>query len=174
MRIETTNMLRNHGQVKTMEIPTSWQPLEQVDRGTASPSWLSFGPHTLKDVELCLYYRGRPLSGNAQDNLKNLLELPPCQLTTKQLESISEVLRDASLADAFNFLNARTQDWNGRRVIIVEGRWNQMIADRFWMFVPTGPECEAVQEIWFQAPVDQYPAQLKQARQAIGSIKWID
>ena len=174
MTVEAAVMIKNQGQIKTMEMPAAWQLLENHDPHSANPSWLKFGPPNVPDVELYLYFRGRPLTGGAQESLKSILRAKSKQLTVKQIDSIGELLRDASLIDAFNFLNARTHEWNGRRVLIVEGRWNQIMHDRFWMFIPEDSECETVQEIWFQAPVEQYPAQLKHARQALNSIQWID
>jgi hypothetical protein len=174
MTVEAACMIQNQGQIKSMEVPATWQLLENHDPQSANPSWLKFGPANVLNVEMYLYFRGRPLAGDARESLKSILAPKPHQLTRKQIDSIGELLRDACLIDAFNFLNVRTQEWNGRKVLIVEGRWNQIMHDRFWMFVPEDPECETVQEIWFQAPVEQFPAQLKYARQALNSIEWID
>jgi len=174
MTVEAPAMIQNYGQIKTMEVPAMWQLLDDHDPQSANPSWVKFGPPNMPNVEMYLYFRGRPLTRAAQEGLKSLLEAKPHQLTVKQIDSIGELLRDACLIEAFNFLNVRTQEWNGRNVLIVEGRWNQIMHDRFWMFVPESPECETVQEIWFQAPVEQFPAQLKYARQALNSIHWID
>ncbi|CAN5561751.1 hypothetical protein BH10CYA1_BH10CYA1_26270 [soil metagenome] len=174
MMVEATAMLENYGRIKTMEMPATWQLLEDHNPQSANPSWLKFCPPNMPAVEMFLYFRGRPLTSSAQENLKVILSANSNQLTLKQIESIGELLREAYLIDAFNFLDVRTQDWNGQRVLIVEGRWNQIINDRFWMFIPGNSECETVQEIWFQAPVEQYQAQLKYARQALKSIQWVD
>jgi len=174
MTLEAAAMLENYGRIKSIEMPATWQLLEDHHPESASPSWLTFGPQNVPNVEMFLYFQGRPLTGDTQENLKTILSANSNQLTRKQIESIGELLREACLIDAFNFLDVRVQDWNGQKVLIVEGRWNQLMHDRFWMFIPGSSECETVQEIWFQAPVDTYAAQLKYARQALKSIKWTD
>jgi hypothetical protein len=174
MTVEVPAIIQNQGQIKSMELPPSWQLIEDYRPGTASPSYVRFGPAMPPNVELYLFYPGRPLPGGVQEALRTILSAKEGQLTAKQIESLSIMLREATLPDAFNFLNARSQDWNGKRVIIVEGRWNQIQQDRFWMFIPHSPDCETHQEVWFQAPVEVYPAQLKFARQALNSIQWTD
>lgn len=174
MIVEAAAMLENYGRIKRIEMPATWQLLDNHQPQSASASWLKFGPPNMPNVEMFLYFQGRPLTGGAQDNLKTILSANKTQLSLKQIESIAELLREAYLIDAFNFLDVRVQEWNGQKVLIVEGRWNQIMHDRFWMFIPGNSECETVQEIWFQAPVDIYAAQLKNARQALKSIQWID
>ncbi len=174
MTVETAAMIENHGRIKTMEMPATWQLLEDHNPHSANPAWLKFGPPNLPDVEFYLYFRGRPLTGGGQESLQSIFSAKSNQLTVKQIDSISELLREACLIDAFNFLDVRIQNWNGQKVLIVEGRWNQIMSDRFWMFIPGNSECETVQEIWFQAPVEQYAAQLKYARQALKSIQWVE
>jgi hypothetical protein len=173
MTLQFATMIENQGQIKSMELPASWQLLENYAPGTATASYVRFGPVNSPETELVLYFMQRPLPQAVQKNLQSLLAAKDSLLTKSQIDSLSFMLRDASLLDSFNFLSVRSQDWNGKRVIVVEGRWNQIQQDRFWMFIPDGPECETVQEVWFQAPVAQYPAHLKYARQAMNSIVWI-
>lgn len=172
MVASTAIMTLTHGLIRSMDLPLNWQPLEHVEPVTASPKWIKFAPAGSRNIELCSYFRNRPLTNSTQESLKQLVDAQAIQLTKKQIESIAEVLRDAALRDAFKFLHAGIQNWNGRSVVVVEGRWNELKQDRFWLLVPTDSACNSVQEIWFQASIEEYPAKLKQMRQALSSIVW--
>jgi hypothetical protein len=123
-------------------------------------------------VEVCLYYRGRPLAGSGQTALQSAINGAAGPLDAKAVELLGEVLRDASLPEAFDFWNVSTKDWNGRRVLIVEGRWNQLKVARFWLFVPADRDCSNVQEIWFQAPAEIYASQIKLGIEILSAIEW--
>ncbi|HEY9731161.1 MAG TPA: hypothetical protein V6C89_04580 [Drouetiella sp.] len=172
MTLQLNTMIENQGQIRSMELPPTWQLLDSHVPAAASPSYVRFGPVNVPQVELIIYHAQRPLPREVQESLQSILAAKENLLTKSQIDSLSVMLREASLQGAFNFLSARSQDWNGKKVILVEGRWNDTQQDRFWMFIPDSAECESVQEVWFQAPVAQYPAHLKQARQAINSIRW--
>ncbi len=169
---QTIMKIQNQGQIKSMELPASWQLLDDYDPHAAQPSYLRYGPGNLANVELYLYFPGRALPGAVQQSIKNILGGPERQLSATEIDSISILLRDASLPGAFSFLNVRSQNWKGKKVLLVEGRWNEIQQDRFWLIVPSNSECETHQEIWFQAPSDVYPAQLRNARQALETICW--
>lgn len=171
MQAQAITSVENEGYVKSMKLPSSWIDCSRPRPEWAGPFWRTFRPASGSKVRLSFFDRGRPISESGGSALKGLLEKVPSVLTPSDLRSLGDVLRDAALVDEFNFLNARSEMFNGRPVIVIEGRWNELQEDCLW-YITADAECTWVYEIIYQAPKLDYPLHLKQVRDCLKTIEW--
>ena len=101
-----------------------------------------------------------------------MLKRPAHELNLQELALIAEVLSDKQSLQTFATSGARTEDVNGKRVLIVEGRYKQNQYDVMHMFIDADGSGRAVQEVYFQAPAHLFTQFQEQARSAWRSIKW--
>jgi hypothetical protein len=169
--MQAPTMIEEEGYVKTMKLPNGWVDRSHPRPSMMGPYWKNYGPENKDKVRLSFFDRGRPLSETGALALSALLSKPAGALSTNDLRSIGEVLRDAAIVDEFNFLNARTEVFNGRPVVVIEGRWAQLQEDRLWL-IAADSTCQWIYEVMYQAPKSEYPMYLKQVRDCLKTIEW--
>lgn len=166
--------MRNHGQIAEMTLPTGWEeaPPYRFTGGIGTRSFRNIHPPEAPNAILGFYYRGLPINEEAGKSFHDILQRPPHVLTQEEFKSLSEVLRDKAQAEDFISYVARTEDWNGKRVLVVEGRYAEIQEDTIELFVDARRDGRVIQEIYFQAPKDVYLKYAKAARGAMKSIQW--
>lgn len=166
--------VRNHGQIAEMTLPKGWEegPPYRFAGGIGTRSFREIHPPEAPKAMLCFYYRGLPINPEAGKNFHDILAKPGHVLTQDELNSLGEVLRDKAKAEDFTPFLARTEDWNGKRVLVVEGRYPGIQEDTFEIFVDASGDGRAVQEIYYQAPKDIYIKYAKAAKDSMKSIQW--
>lgn len=162
----------NIGQIRKMTIPPAWEKGPDYNNREHAGSYKEFHPYGKTDCQLGFYYRGRRTSETAGQNFKEVLEQESHELTPTEYSSLEETLRDKARAEDFTVKNARTEEINGKRVLIVEGRYNKNQNDSTHMFIDTDGTGTAVQEVFFQAPKEQYAKYAGAAKTAMESIRW--
>ena len=166
---EVTNL----GQLKKMNMPVGWQPGPDYSQRQHSGSYQEFHPAGDPECQLGFYYRGRRTSEAAGENFHNVLSRPPHALSEGEYMSLKEVLRDkAKQPEDFMVRAARTEDLNGKRVLVVEGRYTGNQNDSKHIFIDSDGSGTAVQEIFFQAPKDKFGAFIGEANQAMHTARW--
>ncbi len=166
--------VKNHGQIAEMTLPKGWvggAPYK-FSGGIGTRSFREVHPADAPNAMLCFYYRGLPISADGGKAFHDLLQKPPHALTEDELKSLSEVLRDKARPEDFKVSSVRTQDWNGRRVLVVEGRYPGIQEDTTEIFVDASGDGRAVQEIYYQAPTDVYAKYATAAKDSMKSIDW--
>ena len=169
-----TPEIKNLGQINDITLPEGWVGGEPY-RFTSSVGSRSFRAiHPADQPGICLgfYYRGLPVSNESANNFNSLLAKSSHVLTAAEVLSVSEILRDKSSRQDFTIMVARTEDINGKRVLVVEGRYKEINEDAFAIFIDASGDGKAVQEVYYQAPKATYLIYLKAARDAIRLIKW--
>ena len=165
--------VKNDGEIQHMVLPVGWTEKFRHDES----QWVSsrrrtFHPEKNEQVKIMIYDRARPISGRSVAAVQ-VATATAGKLNKAQIDALSEVLGAASLMDAFAFVDVRCEEWNGRNVLMIEGRWNELQENVFWMIVQRKERPSHVQEILFQAPREEYALNLKDARAALKSIVWI-
>ena len=160
------------GQVSAMSLPPGWKEGKPEKSGTGTSSFREFHPEERPDAKLCFYYRGRRLSEEAGRTFHSILEKPAHILSPVEVQSLQEVLRDRARPDDFSMLVCKTEDLNGKRVLVVEGRYKQTQEETRAILVDSDGTGTAVQEIYYQAPKDDFSKYLLTASSAMKSIQW--
>ncbi len=160
------------GQVQRMVLTDQWTvPAHQPE----VPAGSGFHEYFVKDrpeVKICFYYRGRRTSERSGEAFRGVLQKPPHVLLASEIDALAETLRNKDDKSVFSLLNARTEDINGKRILIVEGRYIAKQYDTQALYIDSDGTGTAVQEVYYQAPKQEYAIFLKQAREAIKSIQW--
>lgn len=160
------------GQVAEMNLPPGWKEGQPEKSGSGTSSFREFHAADSPEAKLCFYYRGRRISEEGGRHFHNLLEKPPHNLSAEEVQSLGEALRDRANPDDFNMLVAKTEDINGKRVLVIEGRYKEIQQDTRALLVDSDGSGTAVQEIYYQAPKDLFPKYLLAASSAMKSIQW--
>src|SRR5262249_50168907 len=150
--VATQVTIRNHGQIRSMVLPVGWIEEGREEGDIGARSYWSFHPEKDSDVRICFYYRGRHVSPEAGQRFHEILQLRPHWLTSSQIASIAEIIRDKKAEDAFQALLFQTNDFNGKNVLLVEGRYKTIDEDTIAMYIDADGMGRAIQEVFFQAP----------------------
>lgn len=160
------------GQIESMTLPEDW--LESyVDKPEGSPASLRlFHPTGEELAQLGFFYRGRRLAAKDGQAFCDLLRQSPHVLSGSELESIASLLRDKSDPEEFKLLIAKTEDFNGKRILVVEGRFLEISEDNRSIFIDSDGTGTAVQEVYFQAHKLLFGRYYRAAAAAMKTIKW--
>jgi hypothetical protein len=164
--------LRDHGQVKAMRLPQGWVEAEVNHQPFDLATTRMFHPEGNPQTRLCFYYRGGPVSPNSAGHFCKLLEQSPHELTESEWWEIQEVLGDAAVPGSFEKAAASSRDWQGKRVVVLQGRWPEEQQDSFSLFINADGGGLHVQEIHFVAAAEDFAKHLPSAQGALESIKW--
>ena len=160
------------GQIDQIDIPPGWQEGTAQKPTGGSSLFREFHPADNPEVRLCFYYRGRRISEEAGQAFHSMLEQPPHVLKPEELQPLREVLREKLNSKDFNLLFAKTEEMNGKRVLVVEGAYNNSQLKTRELFVDSDGTGTAVQEIYYQAPRNDYARFQPAALSALKSIRW--
>ncbi len=167
-----TNEVTDLGQISCMELPSGWEKGADEEKRQHSATYHEYHPEGDPSCQLGFYYRGRRTSENAGHNFHEVLNKPVHSLSRSEFDSLKETIRDKFNSTDFHATNARTVDINGKRVLLLEGRYNEIQQDAKHIFVDADGTGTAVQEIFFQAPKDKFANYAKTAERAMKSIRW--
>lgn len=166
--------MEDYGQISQMQIPADWVeggPYE-FRGGMGTRSFREMHPRADSGAKLCFFYRGLPVKEHSAAAFREVLSKPAHVLVPSEIKVLGEVMRDKSASGEFISVVARTEDINGRRVLVVEGRYIQSQHDVFAYYVDSDGSGKFVQEIYFHAPKEKYLQFSRQAREAMKSIQW--
>jgi hypothetical protein len=164
------------GTATTTEGGTTSDTTSATTSATASTSHSfslrEFKPANTEDVRLCLYYRGQPISDSAGQTIQAVLGEKPHSLTTREIADLNEVLDDIAYPELFSILSIRTDDLNGKRILLVEGRWLKEQWDTYSLFISCNESGTIIQQVYFLAPVRQYANFIAMVKRCLGAIEW--
>jgi len=166
--------VRDRGQIAEMALPQGWveAPPVQFSGGVGMKSRRVIHPPEAPRVRLCFFYRGLPMNQAASRQFFNVLQMPAHNLSESEFNSLGVLLRDRDDPAEFTLFTARTEDWNGRRVLVVEGRYHDLQEDCLGIFIDAAGDGRLVQEVFYQAPKDLYKEYGRAAEDALRSIRW--
>jgi len=163
----------NHGQIGYMRLPDGWSEDESVKQvNIGSRSVRQFRPRQSSDSKLYFYYRGFPVSSADGASFALTLSKDPHVVLSEEIQTLTAILGQRAKSDSFMILSLRTEDLNGRRVLILEGRYKELQQDIYEMFIDADGTGQAVQEIYLLAPKDQYVLYLRKVKAALQTLQW--
>lgn len=162
----------NLGQIRSMSLPTGWEAGASQTGIAGQGTFSEYHPPESPDTNICFFYRGRPVKASAAESFTSLLCQKPHFLTASELKSVADIIRDKADAEVFSVLFAKTAYWNGKCVMIVEGRYKNWDEDTFAIFVDASGTGWFVQEVYFQSPRTEYVRYRKEAKEALATIEW--
>lgn len=164
--------IRNYGQIAYMPLPEGWIETSAVQQ-TGVQSIREFRPIEHASIGLYIYYRGMPLKSRSAKDLKEILCSDAHDLDENEWWSVQEVVRDAALPDAFDLNFARTGEWNGRQILLVNGYWTRTQENSFTIYVPADLACSQIQEIIFVAPQIKHRLFSEEVASCLQRIEWV-
>ncbi|MBX9567827.1 MAG: hypothetical protein K2X77_02990 [Candidatus Obscuribacterales bacterium] len=160
------------GQIQNITIPPSWEEHFE-ERERAVPFTMRyFHPQDDENAMLAFFYRGRRLDKVNGEKFRKVLESPAHVLNQHEFEDLRAVLRDKNDPEEFQVVIAKTEDFNGKRVLIIEGRYLGIAEDNRHMFIDSDGTGTAVQEVFYQAHRSIFPRFYKAAAGAMRTIQW--
>lgn len=166
--------IADHGQVKRITFPPGWEE-GSSDAGAqiGSRSFRQVNPDRREDVSVCFFYRGLPVDAEAGKNFHAILGKPPHVLERKEMESIDRVLQiKTPLNKFFDIIACHTIELNGKRVLVVEGRYPESGDHILEMYIDADGTGRVIQEIYYQAPKQDYGRYLRAVQSTFETIAW--
>jgi len=164
----------NHGQIENIAIPAGWVegPVTEF-QGIGTRSLREFHPPEAPNAQLCLFYRGLPVSADSGELFREILSEPDHQLSSDEVYSLGEILRERADPNVFDLVSPpRTSTVGGKRVLLIEGVYKATDQYLQEMFINADGSGRVVQEIYFIAPQDDYCVHAAAAQEACNSIRW--
>jgi len=170
LRMAPTGPIMTVGQVSSMVIPEKWEKRSPEDM-PAGAGLVEYHAPGVQDVRLNSFYRGRRINPTTGKYFHDALQAVPHELTGIELENLQEVFDDKRSTN-FDARSARTEEWNGRKVLILTGRYKSDPIFGQTIYVDSDGTGTAVQELSFTAPEKLYERFLPDAQKSLKSIKW--
>lgn len=160
------------GQIESISIPPGWEELYE-EKGRDVPFTIRrFQPPDDENAILAFFYRGRRLDNETGNKFRQVLSRSAHVLNQHEFNELSAVLRDKNDPEEFQLVIAKTEDFNGKRVLIVEGRYLGTSEDNRHMYIDSDGTGTAVQEVFYQAHRHIFPRYYKLAASAMRTIQW--
>jgi hypothetical protein len=160
---ETNAVVQDQGVIKNMSIPEGW--VEGASESFSDTSELRFfHPPDNLDAKLCFFYRGLPIETESGQRFVQVLSAAPHKLTPEEIESLYYTLGESGNNLAFELSAAHTEDFNGKRVLIVQGNWHKSNLHSYDMFIDVDGTGRVIQEVYYLAShaiFDQFFADVK-------------
>ncbi|MCA9800957.1 MAG: hypothetical protein KC777_03170 [Cyanobacteria bacterium HKST-UBA02] len=160
------------GQIARLTLPDGFEKGPRESGTSGNNLFEEYHLGTDADVKLYFEYRGRRMSQTSSTAFKDLLAAPEHRLKPDELEALGELLGDKKNPGSFRVDVARTQDLNGKRVLVVEGRYLQHDLQARSMYIDTDGSGSAVQEVTFQTPADKVSKHFLAGVRALESVVW--
>ena len=165
--------LLDYGPVKEMVLPEGWveKHLPKVSP-TDIKSIRKFHKQDDETVQICLHYRGLPVTEDSSKTFSKFLNSDPCQLSDDDYLSLQEILGSLALIDEFTKDYAKIDEIGGKKVLEVEGTWTNLSIKSRNLYVDAREDGSIVYDIYYAAPKDHFESYIKEAILSFGSIEW--
>lgn len=160
------------GQIESITIPDGWEELYEKREREVPFTIRQFHPPEDETAILSFFYRGRRIDEEGSDRFRTLLNKPAHSLSQEEFYALSSVLRDKTDPEEYQVVIAKTEDFNGKRVLIVEGRYLGTSEDNRHMFIDSDGTGGAIQEVYYQANRYIFPRYYRAAAAAMKTITW--
>lgn len=165
--------LLDYGPVKEMVLPNGWvEKLMPKVSPTDIKSIRKFHIEGDEKIQICLHYRGLPVTENSSKTFTKYLSSEPCQLSDEDYSSLQEILGSLALIDEFEKDYAKIDELKGKRVLEVEGTWTNLSIKSRNIYVDARDDGSIVYDIYYAAPRDQFDLYIKDAIQSFATIEW--
>ena len=164
----TAPELRDHGQIARMTLPP-W-PEVAPRTPTRGPVKRYQAPGDGR-TRLLFSRTATPLPSAQAALFASLLRQAPFRLRSDHLWDLVALTHDMPSPDYFQVDWARTETWNGRAVMIIEGLWKSDGEAEFHMFAGTD-DPEFVDQICFIGPREDFARHKSDILKCFRSIEW--
>jgi len=161
------------GQVN-IGVPKTWKAYRDVSNSIGNDHYEDYMINGDKDAVLSFYYRGKRCNDYSGKAFLKTLKAPPHELTDDEFATLQEIMRVKN-SKVFTKKSARTEDINGKRVLVVEGtqeKGKPEEKEEKSLFIDSDGTGTAVQEVFFLAPLNKYREHLAEVNKALSSINW--
>ncbi len=162
----------NLGVIRSMLLPEGWLASRQIFAQAGNSYLLRYTPPGLSQVRLCFFYRGKLTEVDSGRALRRILQQKLHRLEPAEIEELSEILRDQSSPELFQLEEAMTIDLNSRAVLMSHGRFVEFNFKAYSIFIDSGEDGCAVQEIYFTAPPQMWDRYLPPVLNSLAAIEW--
>lgn len=161
----------NVGAVDKLTLPTGWAAGKEINGiGGLGRSQQYLAPGST-DVELTFFDRGRRYNSNAAA-FNEVLTKPAHALSADEQKSLGSILGNYEDARAFKMESCKTEDLNGKRVLVIQGTWNATAHRSHSVLVSPDGSGSTVQEVFYKAPAADYNKHLPAIQSALKTIRW--
>lgn len=160
-----------HGHLKSIALPRSFVAGEQ---NAATKFLQQFHCEAEPSVRLAFSFRAQRLSPGAAINTAAVLSKPAHSLDQSELYFLRELLLEKAFT-GFKVYFAKTEEHNGKKVIVVEGqhlKW-QLHSRTMYIDADSARPGSLWQEITYQAPTDQFNRYFFNVMKSLKSIEWV-
>lgn len=167
------HMIEGAGSIKSMELKGDWQD------ATPHREWQEslraeriFHPGSVTEVDLVLYYRGRPTSKDEGQAFQDLLNKRSYHLQPQDIERLERTLGDFVDSESSSVSKISTRELNGRQVVEIDGQWKSNNHQfRAIVMDADGSGCQPHQ-LYLMAPASIFEKYLEQFEDSIKTIVW--
>ncbi len=165
--------VNNLGQIASMTMPFDFEKGDQSGGTFANNSFREYHQVASPEVKFYFEYRGGRISGDSANQFHKTLAETAHDLTSIEIENLQGVLgAKRTNKDDFQLNLARTEDLNGKLVLVLEGRFLHHDLSVRTLFVDSDGTGSAVQEISFQSPTADFADKTAMCSKVFNSIKW--
>lgn len=169
---DTVHSELSRGHLK-LSVPKGWSHSRTKERSESkTENYVLYSPREDDSVMFWYYFRGTKVNQRTAQNFRRILEQPAHSLSPKELTSINTVMRDKAKLENFRTLFARTREFNGKMVLVVEGRYVDDEQDAITIYIDADGTGQTVEELHYRAPKEHYMCYLRAVKSAFQSIEW--
>ncbi len=165
-------VVRSIGVVDQITLPPSFELGTRLGGVPGQSFFQSYHLSTDEHVKIYFEYRGQRLSESDARAFRDILSQPPHVLKNREIALLKETVQEKANLGVFKLLLAKTEDLNGRRVLIVEGRYAKDDLTAYTIYIDADGTGAEVQELTFQTKTNQYARRLLAGMNSFKSIQW--
>ncbi|MCC7527313.1 MAG: hypothetical protein IT342_02250 [Candidatus Melainabacteria bacterium] len=164
--------IANIGCIKRLQLPDGWTATRQVLAQFGNSYLYHYGRTDTLDIQLSIFYRGMLVSSLSGKAFERILKKEPHELSAETVLSISEVLGNCAQPDLYELDRARTITLADKKVIDVEGRFEEFPLENRTIFINGGNDGCAVLEIIYSGPKDLFSKHAAAIDHSLKTIEW--
>lgn len=167
-----TIQLENFGPVKELQIPENWIQENTKRNQNALKSFIKYHhPHDT-NIQICVHYKGLPVSDNSALLFSKVLESDIENLTTSNLDSLQEILGNLAISQEFKTEESKLVSKNGKRLLQVDGSWVNLSLKSRSYFIDAREDGSIVYELYFASPTEKFDEYWAEVDRSIQSVVW--
>jgi hypothetical protein len=160
------------GPIEKAPIQPGWMPIESESDPDIISRHQSYCSPDCSELEISLYYRGRPISEKSAQNFLHILGQKPHELSSEEVSSVREALGNLGYESLFLMSCCETIAVAGRIVLKVEGIWCENRRRFTGILVNTDQEGREITAFYMSGPTDVFEKHIQTFDIALAGISW--
>jgi hypothetical protein len=162
--------LEDFRSTKGLFLPPTWKQ-GGSSRGRVSIAH-EFHLHNNNNISVVAFSRGFDLGDHVAVQVRNVLAIPPHVLDDFERQRITDVLAEQNVRNRFAISQVRTEELNGKTVLISEGTYASSGDRAITIFVDVLGNGHFVEEFQYAAPDKEFDQHLSTAWTIFRTIEW--